>query len=39
METTGQPVVFGELRAARADAPVLLIYTHYDVQPEDPIEE
>ena len=39
METTGQPVVFGELRAARADAPALLIYTHYDVQPEDPIEE
>jgi acetylornithine deacetylase/succinyl-diaminopimelate desuccinylase-like protein len=39
METDGQPVVFGELRAARADAPTLLIYNHYDVQPAEPLEE
>jgi acetylornithine deacetylase/succinyl-diaminopimelate desuccinylase-like protein len=33
----GAPLVVGELRAARADAPTVLIYGHYDVQ--DPGEE
>ncbi|MCW3015947.1 MAG: family dipeptidase [Solirubrobacterales bacterium] len=28
----GHPLVVGELRAARADAPTVLIYGHYDVQ-------
>jgi acetylornithine deacetylase/succinyl-diaminopimelate desuccinylase-like protein len=28
----GNPLVVGELRAARADAPTVLIYGHYDVQ-------
>jgi acetylornithine deacetylase/succinyl-diaminopimelate desuccinylase-like protein len=33
----GAPLVVGELRAARADAPTVLIYGHYDVQ--DPGDE
>jgi acetylornithine deacetylase/succinyl-diaminopimelate desuccinylase-like protein len=28
----GHPLVVGELRAARADAPTVLVYGHYDVQ-------
>jgi len=30
--TTGNPLAVGELRAARPDAPTVLIYGHYDVQ-------
>jgi acetylornithine deacetylase/succinyl-diaminopimelate desuccinylase-like protein len=30
----GNPIVIGELRAAREDAPTVLIYGHYDVQGE-----
>jgi acetylornithine deacetylase/succinyl-diaminopimelate desuccinylase-like protein len=33
----GAPLVVGELRAARADAPTVMIYGHYDVQ--DPGDE
>ncbi|CAN5550300.1 M20/M25/M40 family metallo-hydrolase [soil metagenome] len=36
METDGLPAVFGHIQSDRADAPTLLIYTHYDVQPADP---
>lgn len=32
------PLVVGELRAARADAPTVLIYGHYDVQGPGPLE-
>src|SRR5947208_1766740 len=32
VDTTGNPLAFGELRAARAGAPTVLIYGHYDVQ-------
>lgn len=39
METEGLPVVFGEIRAPDPDAPTLVIYNHYDVQPPDPVEE
>lgn len=39
METDGLPVVYGEIRAPRADAPTLVIYNHYDVQPPEPLDE
>jgi acetylornithine deacetylase/succinyl-diaminopimelate desuccinylase-like protein len=32
LEGFGNPLVVGELRAARPDAPTVLIYGHYDVQ-------
>ncbi|MGZ6641270.1 MAG: M20/M25/M40 family metallo-hydrolase [Solirubrobacteraceae bacterium] len=32
LPTRGNPLAVGELRAARADAPTVLIYGHYDVQ-------
>ena len=39
MPTEGLPVVFGHVAADRDDAPTLLIYTHYDVQPAEPEED
>ncbi|HVB10863.1 MAG TPA: M20/M25/M40 family metallo-hydrolase, partial [Bacillota bacterium] len=38
-ETDGLPVVLGRAPGAAPNAPTLLIYNHYDVQPEDPIAE
>lgn len=38
MPTGGHPVVYGEWLKAGASAPTVLIYGHYDVQPEDPLE-
>ncbi len=35
--TPGHPVVYGAWRGA-GDAPTLLVYGHYDVQPEEPVE-
>ncbi len=32
-ETPGHPIVVGEYRGAGRDAPTVLIYGHYDVQP------
>jgi acetylornithine deacetylase/succinyl-diaminopimelate desuccinylase-like protein len=35
----GQPLAIGELRASRGgDAPTVLCYGHFDVQPPDPLE-
>lgn len=34
----GHPMAVGELRAARADAPTVLSYGHYDVQDPGPVE-
>lgn len=36
-ETPGYPVVYGE-KMVSPDAPTVLVYGHYDVQPPDPIE-
>lgn len=36
-QTKGHPIVYGEWLQAK-DAPTVLIYGHYDVQPVDPIE-
>ena len=38
LPTGGHPVVYGDCFCARADAPIVLIYGHYDVQPADPLE-
>ncbi|MYE15473.1 MAG: dipeptidase [Gemmatimonadetes bacterium] len=37
-DTPGHPVVLGEWRGAGRDAPTILIYGHYDVQPPEPLE-
>ncbi|HUO55510.1 MAG TPA: M20/M25/M40 family metallo-hydrolase [Rhodoblastus sp.] len=36
--TAGHPMVVGKAKAARPDAPHVLFYGHYDVQPVDPLD-
>lgn len=38
MPTNGWPMVFGQYHV-RDDAPTVLLYGHYDVQPPDPLDE
>jgi acetylornithine deacetylase/succinyl-diaminopimelate desuccinylase-like protein len=38
MPTTGHPVVYGEHLQAGDQAPTMLIYGHYDVQPAEPLD-
>ncbi len=37
-ETKEHPIVYGEWLEAGPDAPTVLVYGHYDVQPPDPLE-
>lgn len=36
--TDGHPIVYGEWMGAGEDAPTVLVYGHYDVQPVDPLD-
>lgn len=36
--TAGHPIVIGEWRGAGSNAPTVLTYGHYDVQPAEPLE-
>ncbi|AXI08680.1 dipeptidase [Oceanobacillus sp. 143] len=38
-ETAGHPLVYAEYNQAGPEAPTVLFYGHYDVQPTDPINE
>ena len=38
MPTAGHPIVYGAWMGAGDQAPTILIYGHYDVQPPDPLE-
>ncbi len=38
LETKGQPAVYGDWLHAGRDAPTVLLYAHYDVQPVDPLD-
>jgi acetylornithine deacetylase/succinyl-diaminopimelate desuccinylase-like protein len=38
VDTTGRPMVLGTAKGKTRDAPHVLFYGHYDVQPADPLE-
>ena len=39
MNTAGHPVVYADWLHAGPDAPTVIVYGHYDVQPVDPLDE
>lgn len=39
ISTDGHPIVYGSYDKAGKNAPTILVYGHYDVQPVDPIDE
>jgi acetylornithine deacetylase/succinyl-diaminopimelate desuccinylase-like protein len=39
LPTAGHPVVYGSWSKAGKEAPTILVYGHYDVQPVDPLDE
>src|SRR5699024_9009785 len=39
IETNGHPIIYGDYMEAGKDAPTVLLYGHYDVQPADPYED
>nr|WP_290667230.1 dipeptidase [Ardenticatena sp.] len=39
VETGGHPIVYGEWLGAGPNAPTVVVYGHYDVQPVDPLDE
>ncbi len=39
IETEGHPIIYADYMEAGKDAPTVLIYGHYDVQPADPYED
>ncbi len=38
-ETLGFPILYGHASCGRSDAPTVLFYGHYDVQPPEPLEQ
>ena len=38
IETAGHPIAYAEWLEAGSEAPTVLVYGHYDVQPPDPLE-
>ena len=38
LDTGGHPMIYADLLTAGKDAPTMLVYGHYDVQPADPVD-
>lgn len=38
-ETSGYPIIFGELKTSKKNASTIIFYGHYDVQPPEPLDE
>lgn len=38
-DTQGHPIVYGEFISPKANAPTMLVYGHYDVQPAEPVDK
>jgi acetylornithine deacetylase/succinyl-diaminopimelate desuccinylase-like protein len=38
-DTQGHPIVYGEFNSPKTNAPTVLVYGHYDVQPAEPLDK